>query len=263
MRREIYNFNYLILSNVSMKIMLYNMIMSYNIYCLNLKIYGLLFIFLKMGFYPFSYIIERLIMYISYEIMILLNILSKWILIIWIEKLKYGNNIEGIIIYNLLIVGLEGIRKYTIRIILWYLILLSSCWFMLSLGEDWWYLAREIYFWSTLIEFYGIYKITMEMDYLIDVYKSREKLIMGIILLSMIGLPPLVGFFTKWWIITINGNMIVMFIGLLGTVICSFMIVKVVSYNIGYIGRRNKDVVLVGWYCLVGLEIVYNLIWIG
>ena len=264
MRREIYSFNYLILSNVSMKIMLYYMVCTYYVNSYTYMIYGLIFVFLKMSFYPFSYIIERLIIYISFEVFILITILSKWILVMWIERLYFSGYIEGFILYNLLIIGwlIRGI--YILKIIWWYLILLSSCWFMLTIGFTYSSsLIRFIYFWSSIIEFYGIYILCCELDYMIDLYISREKFIFGIILLSMIGLPPLIGFFTKWWILCINSSLLRIFIGLLGTIICSYITIRLISYNIGYISIKGRtDIIIVGWYCLIGFEIIYNLIWL-
>ena len=237
---------------------------------------------IKIGIFPFHIWIPEVYLGINLNSIFILGLIPKIVIFLLWSKLYLMNNIFYIMVFSSLLFScLAGLNQSNFKLIIAYssiynISFIFSSFFIsnsLSITYSWIYFT--IYFFTSTILIMSINK-TLTNNYLIYLNNIDNKvnILMVITLFSLIGIPPLAGFFIKVFFIKhiIYTKMIMLTIVIiLTTLVSSFYYVRIVKiiYDLNIINLNqwlnisskiksynNKYIILISFYFLIA--IIYN-----
>nr|YP_002971019.1 NADH dehydrogenase subunit 2 [Hydrometra greeni]ACJ69482.1 NADH dehydrogenase subunit 2 [Hydrometra greeni] len=172
----------------------------------------LMSIMLKIGTAPFHFWLISMMSKMSWDNNLILMTLQKIIPMIIIQIIT-NNYIIFIVIMSVIVGAIGGINQSSIKKMMGYSSINHMGWMMMStlIENEMWFKYFIIYSMMTVF-MVKMFKemMIMHMNQLNMITNKMMKINMIIMMMSMGGLPPLIGFFPKWMIINklINMNLI-------------------------------------------------------
>lgn len=224
---------YLIIQRSSSSIILISILINSTIESpLNCRTILIIRILIKIGIIPFHLWLPNLMQTLSWNRCLLLSTWQKIAPTIIISQLINIDILKPIIVLNLLIRTVVGLKQSSTKKIIAYSSISNRPWIITATKFS---KFQFIYFFSTYTVLITIIMITIKKNkilYLnqIKTIKAKQKLILLISILSIRGIPPLLGFFPKWIILQtrISRSLIIPIAIIFSSIISTFIYMKII-----------------------------------
>ena len=166
----------------------------------------LLFMIIKIGLFPFHFWLISIIGKLDWVRFLTISTLLKLIPLLIVYFIVRVVSFYLILFRSLVFGRLGGINNISLQKIMGYSSIVNLCWILYSLGVSfltfWLYLGGYfcmILWFCILINYVNVFYINQFK--LINSYLS-VKIVLFLVILSIVGFPPFLGFIIKWLVIT-------------------------------------------------------------
>nr|YP_010400281.1 NADH dehydrogenase subunit 2 [Tenguella musiva]UQS75980.1 NADH dehydrogenase subunit 2 [Tenguella musiva] len=244
-----------------------------------LEVMGLLIVVsglcLKLGLFPFHYWLPSVMAGLPWAtcmllatwqklaplflLLCLLELNNSYLLVTMISVISAGSSLIG---------GIGGMNQTQVRALLAYSSIGHLGWMAFALIHSEWSMKfyLSVYILVSLCMFFSLWKsdlVNMKNIYNLNESKSMQMNVM-LLLLSLGGLPPLLGFISKWVVVMIGASsplFMILFLLILGSLMSLFYYLSL-FFSLVLVNVKNNQVQSFNWESnsVLGLIITFNLL---